>query len=750
MTTAHSAPPYFGLPPALTPVPAEYAESLETVITELSSRNVILFLRSLETVSYTWLDAAKIEKILRASPLEVPPCKVWQLLDDLWIISLEVHSDGHDPLNALYISSLQNTLVEQLESLWRNENPEIVENELNHSHKSLFQVTPVAPLATDMNHTDNINELNELLDIIIKKQLHSQFQPIVDLRDGQVIGYEALIRGPKGAPLRRPGAMFRAADKARMVSWYDIACQEKCFSLAAQNKLKKLLFINMDPEGLAYLDAYDRSLAMRAREYGISPNSIVVEITERQTLGDYPQLVKYIQHLREDGFKIAIDDAGSGYNSLNTIAEIRPEFVKIDRSLVRNIDVRGETRALLDALVQYARHIGTAVLAEGAETREELATLIDLGIPYGQGYLMNKPHDDFRGVGREVREFIQHRYQVRTKIVTGRSVLVREMANRGVVMEPNEPLISAAKAFAKNPSLTSVTIVEHHVVRGQLLRNRLQHVLDITTAAKVGNFLPDQTVSLWMNTEMLLVDADSPISLAARQSTTQSQISLEADIIVVMEGDKYVGVIPSRTLMEAVTHLQENRLKYSDQISGLPGRLVLEQSLEERIHGSDPFALIRIDINQFERFNRRYGVSSGDVVIQSLARLLEETAHHFGGTISQVFHLGGDDMLILTDSSFAETICEKIVAGFTKLVPQFYPGNEFRQGYIEMADGATTTIRVPLMSIAVAAQTDQHRRFAHLGQLAEAVDILLRSVKTLPISQYVIDQPLVNMQRNAA
>src|SRR6185295_16220811 len=100
------------------------------------------------------------------------------------------------------------------------------------------------------------------------------------------------------------------------------------------------------------------------------------------------------------GFQIAIDDVGTGYNSLLAIAELRPDFVKIDHGLVRNIDTNGTHRALLEAIVQYTRHIGTAALAEGIETREELATIIQMGIPYGQGYLMGRPADDFRGVPR--------------------------------------------------------------------------------------------------------------------------------------------------------------------------------------------------------------------------------------------------------------------------------------------------------------------------------------------------------------
>src|SRR5205085_909155 len=179
-----------------------------------------------------------------------------------------------------------------------------------------------------------LEELNTLLEIIAHKQLHPQSQQIVTLRDGRIFGYEALIRAPKGVSLKRPGEMFRAADKARMVAWYDMACLEQCFAQAAEQRIKQMLFVNMDAEGLAMLDLQERPLALLAREYGLTPARIVLEITERQRVGDFPSLVRDIVKLREQGFQIAIDDAGAGYSSLRAVAELRPEYVKIDRDLI--------------------------------------------------------------------------------------------------------------------------------------------------------------------------------------------------------------------------------------------------------------------------------------------------------------------------------------------------------------------------------------------------------------------------------
>src|SRR5438105_3251079 len=125
---------------------------------------------------------------------------------------------------------------------------------------------------------ENLAALNELLETLVNKRLRVQFQPIVDLTCARNYGYEALIRSPQGGILNRPGALFRTADKARLVSWFDLACQELCFEQAKRSGVREYLFINMDAEGLSYYDTGERSLADRAAEVGIPPSRVVLEI----------------------------------------------------------------------------------------------------------------------------------------------------------------------------------------------------------------------------------------------------------------------------------------------------------------------------------------------------------------------------------------------------------------------------------------------------------------------------------------
>lgn len=751
MTADESRVPIYTPGREIRPIPALQAEPLERLLDHLRSGALTLLLHTGETVHPGWLTFERLENRLRSLPLNTSLAEVWPLLSDAWAISLSSPGEASDPNGGLYAQTLSRLLLEHLETEWRAEAglPPVETPQISlpgvlpstpgrTSNSGLFTLTPVARLSEISTLQDNIVELNALLEIIVNKQLHTQFQPIINLRDGHIFGYEALIRGPKGAPLRRAGSLFHAADKAQMVAWFDIACQEQCFLQAAQNGLKHHLFINMDAEGLAYMNFYDRSLAQRARDYGLTPASIVIEITERQTIDDVPELLRFVERLREEGFKIAIDDAGSGYNSLHTIAEMRPEFVKVDRALTRNLDVNGKRRALLAALVQFARQIGTSVLAEGSETREELATLIDLGVPYGQGYLMGRPADEFRGLPRQTREFIQERAQMRARLAVGRVVTVGELARRGLAMTPETPLEEAARKFVRDESLTSVVVMEDNFARGLLMRDQLGAALEMVKAAEAGALLPNETVAQWMHTDILSAPEDAPVTEIAQQMTARADIRFDADVVVVNSDGRYVGIVPARTLMSAATSVQENRLRYADPLTGLPGLVPLEQALRERLAASEPVAVLRADLDLIEPFNRRYGAERGDAIIQALARLLQETSAAHGRANDFLAHLGGDDFLLVTAASAAPGICRALMEGFEKIMPQFYTPEQMRLGYMQVEERSGAQ-RAPLASLTVVGVTNRKRTLTHYGQVADELQRLLRQVKPLAGNRYAID-----------
>jgi diguanylate cyclase (GGDEF)-like protein len=217
----------------------------------------------------------------------------------------------------------------------------------------------------------------------------SALQPIVRLVNDTVIGYEALARFPPRARVRTPDQLFGAAAALNMQSAVDLACVRAALQ-AASNIGEADLFVNVligtlvDQRGVAALDkAID--------DARVDPTSVVLEFSEREPVPDLALLQRIAAELRARGFRIAVDDAGAGHASMRVIAELRPEFIKVDRSLITAIDADRARRALVVALLSFSGHIGARVIAEGIETQREQETLQSLGVQFGQGWLLGRP-----------------------------------------------------------------------------------------------------------------------------------------------------------------------------------------------------------------------------------------------------------------------------------------------------------------------------------------------------------------------
>jgi EAL domain-containing protein (putative c-di-GMP-specific phosphodiesterase class I) len=405
-------------------------------------------------------------------------------------------------------------------------------------------ILPLMHIGSIQDIQGNLSELNELLETIVQRKLRVQFQPIVSMSECRVMGYEALIRVPQTGQMKRAGLFYQAADRARLVSWLDIACQEQCFAEAEKCGVKDHLFINMDAEGLSYLNLSEHSLLEQARERHINPGRVVIEITERQTVEDFPRLMQYIKQLREEGFKIAIDDAGEGYSSLRAISEIRPEFIKIDRSMMRSIDMNGARQALLKTLTGFAHQIGASVIAEGVETRDELSTAMELGVGYVQGYLLGKPNDTFRGVRREMRDYI-HQKNLAIEQRKGAASSIALYMRTGLSVDQEIGAEQILNKFTRNPDLESLVVLQNGEVQGLLMRDAVEK------ERAGGDADAQQLLRRAMNRQPVKVESDASIAEVALLAAKQPLNTTSHSVLVMNKGE-YQGIASVRVLLSAL------------------------------------------------------------------------------------------------------------------------------------------------------------------------------------------------------
>jgi EAL domain-containing protein (putative c-di-GMP-specific phosphodiesterase class I) len=209
-------------------------------------------------------------------------------------------------------------------------------------------------------------------------------QPIVRLEDGKVFGAEALARFPRTTPPQGPDAWFGDAHAAGLGVPLELIAVRKAVRLLCDLPPDVYLTVNVGPDVIAAPEL-PQILA------GADPARIVLELTEHFPVEDYERLKGALCEIRRRGTRLAIDDTGAGFASLAHILKLSPDVIKLDRDLARGIDTDPIRRSMAAALVAFARQTGAHVVAEGLETEGELAAGRELGIAYGQGYLLGRP-----------------------------------------------------------------------------------------------------------------------------------------------------------------------------------------------------------------------------------------------------------------------------------------------------------------------------------------------------------------------
>jgi EAL domain-containing protein (putative c-di-GMP-specific phosphodiesterase class I)/DNA-binding response OmpR family regulator len=225
-------------------------------------------------------------------------------------------------------------------------------------------------------------------DILRKRRIRTVYQPIFDLNTMELHGHEALTRGPIDTAFESPELLFQFAGDHEAI-W---ELEQLCIDSAAAHYVANPgynLFINVEADSITALTDKKETLEPLLR----LKHRVVIEVTERSAIRDIPVFREALVALREKGFRIAIDDAGSGYASLQSIAELRPNYLKVANTLVTGLHADTIKRDVVEMLVNLAKRIDAVCVAEGIETPEDLEECRRLGIPYGQGFYLGVPED---------------------------------------------------------------------------------------------------------------------------------------------------------------------------------------------------------------------------------------------------------------------------------------------------------------------------------------------------------------------
>ncbi|MDD3268496.1 MAG: EAL domain-containing protein [Syntrophomonadaceae bacterium] len=575
--------------------------------------------------------------------------------------------------------------------------------------------------------------------VLEQKSIEILYQPIVSLKSGDCLGFEALSRGPAGTALESPAKMFKDAERFNCLMELETLCHDKAVYNATAELGQRYLFLNISPAILS-TGNYHKGLRKEMRRlYGMNFNNVVLELTERNGIEDYQHFREVLQYYRRLGFMIAIDDAGAGYSSLQAIAELQPEFVKIDMSLVQGVDKNPTKKALLETFVDFSYKIGARIIGEGIETEEELITLAAMGCDYGQGFLLARPGTLNQEIQPHIREKILlssrngHQFQ-------NEPSKIGDIAMYNNCIAPEMPVEEVIEIFNNNKSINGIVICQAEVPEGLIMRDRLFARL----GSRYGyDLFIRRSVEDLMDHHPLILPWFTPLEEAARQVAERLDQGI-TDYIVVTREQRYSGVVSTAKMLDTMAKLQIDQAKDANPLTGLPGNRCITRTISDALRSTSDISVLYFDLDNFKAFNDYYGFAQGDRALAMLGQLLAETVKNWGNSEDLVGHIGGDDFVIITTGDKADLIAANVIARFEEQITELYDQSSLEQGYIIAADRRGKIKHYPIMSLSVAGVSNHanHSYENHL-QLGEAAAELKKIAKAQQGSAYIRD-PYVN------
>ncbi|NVK20424.1 MAG: EAL domain-containing protein [Methylocystaceae bacterium] len=246
---------------------------------------------------------------------------------------------------------------------------------------------------TSLQKMSSLYDAQWLLDILTQERMTSHFQPIVHAqKPHEPFAHECLLRWQsENGQLNSPARLFQTAQQADLIFQLDRAAREIHIRNAEKQSVRSKIFVNFAPTAI-----YDPNNCLKStfeiiREVEIDPSQIVFEVVETERINDPDHLKNILATYKEHGFKVALDDLGSGHSTLNMLGALHPDFVKLDMEMIRNVHKDRFKSELVRKIVDLSHTFNIEVVAEGIECKEEASWLVSQNVDYMQGFYFAKP-----------------------------------------------------------------------------------------------------------------------------------------------------------------------------------------------------------------------------------------------------------------------------------------------------------------------------------------------------------------------
>jgi diguanylate cyclase (GGDEF)-like protein len=570
------------------------------------------------------------------------------------------------------------------------------------------------------------------------KQLYPLFQPIVSLRDGLIFSHEALIRGPQHSSFHTPDVLLAQAAHERLNYEFENLCVLVALDRWGTLRDSGRLFVNVSAEVLVQLvmNCGRDALIELVSGLGVLPRMLVLEITEYERVTDMELLASVVREIRSAGVALALDDFGDGRSSLRLWSQLKPEIVKIDKYFTKDISQHADKLKTIQALQQIAAIFDTSLVAEGIESDDDLRVLRDLGIPYGQGYILGHPallpreQIDAKALGvvrdRRVAVFPELRRASGSGSLSRLAVLAAPTANMATT---NNEL---AELFLAHTSLHAIAVLDGTRPVGVINRTDFMNEYSKLYYREVWGRRP---CMVHANMAPRLIERNHNVDELIGILTSDDQRYLLDGFIVTNNG-RYEGLGTGEQLVRSVTETRIEAARHANPLTFLPGNIPISQHIERLLSSGVDFVACYADLNNFKPFNDQYGYWRGDEMIRLVARL---ALAHCDPQRDFVGHVGGDDFIILYQSIDWQPQCAKFIVEFADRAVELFDLAAREAGGIHAEDRYGVSRFFPLTTISVGAVKIHSGQFSTAEQVASVAARVKHDAKTLGAGLLVRD-----------
>jgi EAL domain-containing protein (putative c-di-GMP-specific phosphodiesterase class I)/GGDEF domain-containing protein len=577
--------------------------------------------------------------------------------------------------------------------------------------------------------------------LIQEDSLYAVFQPIADLKDGSIHAHEALIRGPVGTPLHSPDALLDAAQTEGLLHELEVFCILTALRQWGALKQPGRLFLNISASSLVRLVQLSGAacLAKCARDLGVLPRMVVLEITEHERVADMNQLADIVRELHADGLSLALDDFGDGRSSLRLWSQIKPDVVKIDKYFSRDISSNADNLKTIQALLQIAEIFGTSLVAEGIENEDDLRVLRDLGITYGQGYFMGRPSTEVLPSIQSCAIQVLHDSRVAVMPEQQQVSRLGHLRNLSLIHAPCvSPSMSnneVGTIFLARPELHAIAIVVDS--RPVAIINR-QEFMNHYATLYFREVFGKKACTLYANHAPRMIERDHDIDELIGILTSQDQRYL-SDGFIVTENGRYIGLGTGDQLVRSVTEVRLEAARHANPLTFLPGNIPISLHIKRLLDNGSDFVACYLDLNNFKPFNDHYGYWRGDEMIRLLAKL---AVAHCDPQRDFVGHVGGDDFLILFQSDNWRQRCELIVSEFAHRAKDLFDEAARLCGGIHAEDRHGVMRFFPFTTLSAGAVHIGAREYRDAEEVATQAALAKHEAKVAGTGLFVRDKEL--------